>query len=144
MDGLRAGAARVTGAAKRKVAKTALQTAVDYHGVRNEGTDYILREAKRSSTWDPETQDSMLVKAGQSMDLVGVMLTIVIATVIGFVGLQVMAQTDSSAEFESGSSYDNASQELSGGIESTFALVDVVYITLFLGLIIGALLFLRR
>lgn len=88
--------------------------------------------------------DGPVAKVGQSVDVVGVMLTIVVAAVVGYVGLVVMSDTEDTTSFTSNSAFDNASTNLTSGVETSFSLIEVVFITLMLALIIGTLVGLRR
>ncbi|PSQ93560.1 MAG: hypothetical protein BRD52_00985 [Bacteroidetes bacterium SW_4_67_19] len=111
--------------------------------MRSQGPRAGARQALDSSV--RETGDGgLLVRAGQSVDLVGVMLTITVAAVVGYVGLSVMSTTEDTADFTSGSAFDNASTSLTSGIESAFSLAEVVFIVLLLGVIITILVTLRR
>jgi hypothetical protein len=138
---LQRGRDRVT----RTVMDRLIQAQLDATGVRQDGTDYVVDEAKYAVDYDEEqaTTARSLV-AGQDRDLIGTMLTVIIAAVIGFAGLVVMSRTESTTSFESNSAFDNSSQSLSGGVETFFSMVEVVFIAIVLSLIIGALLFLRR
>lgn len=130
---------------KTAALETLIQSQLDATGVKEDGMGYVVEEAKREVDYDDEldtTARSMV--AGQDRDLVGVMLTVIVAAVIGYAGLVVMSRTENTAEFDSNSEFQNSSNSLSGGIETFFSMVEVVFIAIVLGLIIGALLFLRR
>lgn len=117
---------------------------VQTHGVRGwferEKQALRARQARRRR----ET-DSRLMRAGQALgdNLVNVVLVIVIASVIGYVGISVMSTTNETVDVEANSAFDNASTSLTTGTETAFSLVEVVYIVLLLGIIVGALVFLR-
>jgi len=104
-----------------------------------EGVSQALDSNVRSAD-----EGGLMARAGQSADLVGVMLTVTVAAVIGYIGLQVMSTTEQSSEFQQGSEFDNASQSLTAGVESAFSLAEVVFIVLLLGVIITVLVTLRR
>jgi len=94
--------------------------------------------------------DGLMARAGQSADIVGVMITITIAAVIGYIGLQVASTTENSAGFDTSkdpanrTAFENSSQNLTAGLESAFSLAEVVFIVLLLGVIIAVLVTLRR
>jgi hypothetical protein len=138
---LQRGKDRVT----RSVMETAIQSQLDATGLQQDGLEYAVEEAKREVDYDEEqATTARTLVAGQDRDLIGTMLTVIIAAVIGFAGLVVMSRTESTTSFESNSAFDNSSQSLSGGVETFFSMVEVVFIAIVLSLIIGALLFLRR
>jgi len=97
---------------------------------------------RRSRSIDPDA--NALIRAGQASDqLINVMLAIVIAAVIGYVGVKATAETDSSVDVESGSAFDNSTDALTSGFESAMSLTEVVFIVLMLGVIVTALVVLR-
>lgn len=99
-----------------------------------------LDDAHRATDYS----DNRLVRAGQLGDnLVNVMLVIVIAGVIGYVGIKVTSETEDSIEVGDNTAFDNASSSLTGGLETSFGLVEVVFIVLMLAIIVGALVVLR-
>jgi len=90
------------------------------------------------------TGHTRTARAGQDMNLVSTMIAIVVAATIGYVGLTVMSTTESTTDFNDGSAFDNASGSLTSGVETTYSLVEVVFIAILLGLVVGALVTLRR
>jgi hypothetical protein len=137
--------ARAAGRVKRTAMDRLIQAQLDATGVREDGPGYVVAEAKREVGYESDRETTVRsLAAGQDRDLVGVMLTVIVAAVIGYAGLVVMSRTENTAEFDSNSEFQNSSNSLSGGIETFFSMVEVVFIAIVLGLIIGALLFLRR
>jgi hypothetical protein len=98
--------------------------------------------AKDMADYDPDATG--LARAGQSVDIVGTVLALIVVGVISYVGLMVMSETQSSTELESGSEFNNASGDLTSGVATAFGLMEVVFIVLLLSVIIGVLVGLRR
>lgn len=107
------------------------------------------RRAKRKAA-TPDPDAPLAVRVGQNVDVVGVILTIIVAAVVGYVGLIVGSDTEDATGFntsqnaENQTAFENSSESLTGGIETSYSLVEVVFITLMLALIIGTLVGLRR
>lgn len=76
--------------------------------------------------------------------LINTMLLVIVASVIGLVGLVVLSKTDDVVSFEANSAFNNSSESLKAGVSTFFSLIEVVYISLMLALVIGALLVLQR
>jgi len=72
----------------------------------------------------------------QATDLPGVLLALVIAGVIGFVGVFVMSEVSSETSLTSGDPLYNASESMEGAIESAFSLVGIAFIVLILSVVI--------
>jgi len=70
------------------------------------------------------------------MDLPSVMIILVIAGVVGFVGLQVMSTVISTTQLQSGDPLYNASQSLETSINDAWGLVGVAFIVVILAVII--------
>lgn len=70
------------------------------------------------------------------MDLPGVMIVLVIAGVVGFVGLQVMSTVIDTTSLQSGDPLYNASQSLETSINDAWGLVGVAFIVVILAVII--------
>jgi hypothetical protein len=140
---VRATVGRAGSRLKRSYLRALAQAFHDKSQFEDRGAEYVRQEA--TPDYEPDGAVQTLKYAGQmGGDLVGVVLSITIAAVIGYVGLSVLSSTENSTDFEQDSNFDNASNELSGGIESAFSLMDVVFIALMLGIIVSALLFLRQ
>lgn len=69
-------------------------------------------------------------------DLPGVMIVLVVAGVVGFIGLQVMSTTIDTAGLASGDPLYNASQALVEAIDSAWGLVGVAFIVVILAVIV--------
>jgi hypothetical protein len=80
----------------------------------------------------------------QQLDLVGAILTVIIAGATAFAGINVMSSIYGSMSLASGDPFYDASESLEGGIETFFTQLPTVFIVLALVLIIGYLTLLRR
>lgn len=94
-------------------------------------------EAITRSQWDP--QASGLKRAGQGGQVVSIVVTLVVAAVIAYIGLIILSDVQETGSFESGSTFENSSTSLLSGVESVYGLMPVVFIALFVGVIIAAL-----
>jgi H+/Cl- antiporter ClcA len=75
--------------------------------------------------------------SGQNrMDLPGVMIVLVIAGVVGFIGLQVMSSTIDTTTLSNGDPLYNASQSLQTSIEEAWSLVGTAFIVVILAVIV--------
>lgn len=112
-------------------------------GVKNHGLrEFISREMDRFT--HDSYSDSRLRAAGQrGSDVVNVMLVIVIASVVGYVGIKATSETEDSIEVTAGTEFDNASNSITSGFSSAMDLTEVVFIVLMLGIIIAVLVGLR-
>lgn len=72
----------------------------------------------------------------QGMDLPGVMIVLVIAGVVGFVGLQVMSTVIDTTSLTSSDPLYNASQSLETSINDAWGLIGVAFIVVILAVII--------
>ena len=85
-----------------------------------------------------------VLRTGQTGDrLIGVMLVIVIAAAIGFVGVDVTSEIDDSIDVTAGSNFDDAKSNISGGFTDAMGLTDIVFIVLMFSVILSALLAFR-
>lgn len=73
---------------------------------------------------------------GGRMDLPGVMIVLVIAGVVGFVGLQVMSTVIDTTALASGDPLYNASTSLQSSVNDAWGLVGVAFIVVILAVII--------
>jgi len=80
----------------------------------------------------------------QQLDLVGAILTVVIAGVTAFAGISVMSSVTGTLSLASGDPFYQASQDLQGGVEAFFTNLPTVFTVLALVLIISYLVLLRR
>lgn len=69
-------------------------------------------------------------------DLPGVMILLVIAGVVGFVGLQVMSTVIGTTSLQSGDPLYNASESLETAVNDAWGLVGVAFIVVILAVII--------
>jgi len=104
--------------------------------------EFLMSYARDNYSPDPEA--GVVKRAGQQGGLVGTVLGITIAAVVAYVGITVMSKTESTAEYNDGSAFDNASGSVTSGVEGAMGLLEVVFIVLLLSLIVGALVGLRR
>jgi len=98
--------------------------------------------------------DSLFDGLKQRLDLVAVMITVIIAGATGYVGIQIMNTTvetgtgdadPSVAEDDpaNATGFDNASLDLTDGLESFFSQLGTVFVVIVLVVIIGYLMLLR-
>lgn len=69
-------------------------------------------------------------------DLPGVAIVLVIAGVVGFVGLQVMSTVVETTQLQSGDAFYNASNSLQNAVNNAWGLFGVAFIVLILSVII--------
>ena len=75
--------------------------------------------------------------SGQArQDLPGVMIVLVIAGVVGFVGLNVMSNVISTTNLASGDPLYTAQQDLQSSINNAWAMIGVAFIVVILSVII--------
>jgi len=86
----------------------------------------------------------------QSMDLVSVMLTVIIAGVVGYVGIDIMSNTAESGAVDGYSSdtannteFQNATLDLQNGLDQFFSQLGTVFVVIVLVVVIGYLTLLR-
>jgi len=90
-----------------------------------------------------KTGSATLARAGQRVDVVGAVLSLIIVTVIAYVGLDVIGEVDQSTDVSGSTELQNASQDLDSGVESAFGLMGVVFLVILLSVVIGLFLGLR-
>jgi len=94
--------------------------------------------------------DTVRESLHQQMDLVGAILTVVIAGAAAYAGINVMSSVGSSMSLSPGGPnttadpFYNASQALEGGIDSFFTQLPTVFVVIALVLIISYLTILRQ
>lgn len=91
-----------------------------------------------------KTGSATLARAGQRVDVVGAVLSLIIVAVIAYVGLDVIAEVETNTDVEGNSNLSNASKDLDSGVEGAFSLLGVVFLVILLAVIIGLFLGLRR
>lgn len=79
----------------------------------------------------------------QRLDLVAVMITVIIAGVVGYVGINIMSNTRQSTSLDENDTFYGASQNLSDGLSSFFSQIGTVFIVIVLVVVIGYLMLLR-
>lgn len=113
------------------------------HGQTTESTEVLPGAKNLARSEVKQDADTMIGRAGQDVNLVGVMLTIGIAAVVGYAVIFASSETESSIDVTANSGFDNASTSLTSGLESAFSLVEVAFIALILVVVIGAFLLLQ-
>lgn len=86
---------------------------------------------------------SLITRLGQQLDLVAVMITLVIAGVVGFVGINVMSNTQETTALQQGDSFYNASQDLTEAISNAWGQLGTVFTVIILVVIVSYLVVLR-
>jgi hypothetical protein len=84
-----------------------------------------------------------LGRLGQQLDLVAVMITLTIAGVVGFVGINVMNSTRETTALNEGDSFYNASQSLTEAVSNTWGQLGTVFTVIVLVVIVSYLTLLR-
>lgn len=86
----------------------------------------------------------------QRLDLVAVMVTVIIAGVVGYVGIQIMQNTHDTAGLNydatdkaNNTGFENASNDLTLGLEDFFGNLGTVFVVIVLVVVIGYLMLLR-
>jgi hypothetical protein len=97
------------------------------------------------------TGSSLVARAGQRVDVVGAVLTLVIVAVIAYVGLDVVGEVEDSTSIsgkdndpQNRSELANASVSLDQGLEGAFGIMGVVFLVILLAVIIGLFVGLRQ
>lgn len=80
--------------------------------------------------------DAAQMGGGGRMDLPSVMIVLVIAAVVGFVGLQVMSTVISTTSLEESDPLYNASESLQQAVVDAWGLIAVAFIVVILSVII--------
>jgi len=70
------------------------------------------------------------------MDLPGVMITLVVAGVVGFIGIEVMSTVIDTTALSSGDPLYNASESLQTSVNDAWGLVGVAFIVVILAVIV--------
>jgi hypothetical protein len=86
----------------------------------------------------------------QRLDLVSVMITVIIAGAVGYVGINIMSNTAESgglagyaSDTSNNTQWQNTTLELQNGLESFFSQLGTVFVVIVLVVIIGYLMLLR-
>jgi ABC-type multidrug transport system permease subunit len=83
-------------------------------------------------------------QTGGGMDLPGVMIVLVVAGTIGFIGIQVMSTVIDTTQLDSSDPLYNASQSLQSSVNDAWSLVGVAFIVVILAVIVVYLYGVRR
>jgi uncharacterized protein YceK len=95
--------------------------------------------------WPPTVARNMLdqldklmddTKAQGQQDLPGVMIVLVVAGVVGFIGLNVMSSVVETTGLSSGDPFYNASTSLQDSVNQAWGLIGVAFIVVILSVII--------
>jgi len=81
-------------------------------------------------------EDKSAQMGGGGMDLPSVMIVLVIAAVVGFVGLQVMSTVIDSAGLQQGDPLYNSSESLQDAVNNAWSLIGVTFLVVILSVII--------
>lgn len=84
-----------------------------------------------------------LSRLGQQLDLVAVMITLTIAGVVGFVGINVMNSTRETTALSEGDAFYNASQDLTDAVGNAWGQLGTVFTVIILVVIVSYLTLLR-
>jgi len=79
----------------------------------------------------------------QQLDLVAVMITVIIAGVVGYVGINIMSNTQQTTGLSSGDPFYQSQGNLTDGLQSFFSQLGTVFIVIVLVVVIGYLMLLR-
>jgi ammonia channel protein AmtB len=79
----------------------------------------------------------------QRLDLVAVMVTVIIAGVVGYVGINIMSNTEQTTGLQSGDPFYNSQTNLTDGLQSFFSQLSTVFVVIVLVVVIGYLMLLR-
>jgi ammonia channel protein AmtB len=86
----------------------------------------------------------------QRLDLVAVMITVIIAGVVGYVGISIMSNTsqssglgDYTADTANNTQWQNTTLNLHDGLNQFFSQIQTVFVVIVLTVVIGYLMLLR-
>lgn len=79
----------------------------------------------------------------QRLDLVAVMITVIIAGVVGYVGINIMSNTEETTGLQSGDPFYDSQTNLTDGLQSFFSQLSTVFVVIVLVVVIGYLMLLR-
>lgn len=85
-----------------------------------------------------ELKQFVTANRGQTggMDLPGVMITLVVAGTVGFIGLEVMSTVIDTTALSSGDPLYNASESLQTSVNDAWSLIGVAFIVVILAVIV--------
>jgi ammonia channel protein AmtB len=87
---------------------------------------------------------SKIAALRQRLDLVAVMITVIIAGVVGYVGINIMSNTQESTNLTSTDPFYDSQQNLTDGLQQFFSQLGTVFTVIVLVVIIAYLMLLRR
>ena len=79
----------------------------------------------------------------QRLDLVAVMITVIIAGVVGYVGINIMSNTQESTDLADGDPFYDSQTNLTDGLQQFFSQLSTVFVVIVLVVVIGYLMLLR-
>jgi len=79
----------------------------------------------------------------QNLDLVAVMITVIIAGVVGYVGINIMSNTEQSTGLSAGDPFYDSQTNLTDGLQQFFSQLQTVFVVIVLVVVIGYLMLLR-
>lgn len=79
----------------------------------------------------------------QRLDLVAVMITVIIAGVVGYVGINIMSNTEQSTGLADGDPFYDSQNNLTDGLQQFFSQLQTVFVVIVLVVVIGYLMLLR-
>lgn len=91
----------------------------------------------------PACSMSKISALRQRLDLVAVMITVIIAGVVGYVGINIMSNTQESTNLADGDAFYTSQQNLTDGLQSFFEQLGTVFTVIVLVVIIAYLMLLR-
>jgi hypothetical protein len=79
----------------------------------------------------------------QNFDLVAVMITVIIAGVVAYVGINIMSNTQESTNISSGDPFYTSQEDLTQGLQQFFSQLETVFVVIVLVVVISYLMMLR-
>jgi ammonia channel protein AmtB len=86
---------------------------------------------------------SRMTALRQRLDLVAVMITVIIAGVVGYVGINIMSNTEQSTGLADGDPFYDSQNNLTDGLQQFFSQLQTVFVVIVLVVVIGYLMLLR-
>lgn len=79
----------------------------------------------------------------QNFDLVAVMITVIIAGVVAYVGVNIMSNTQESTNISEGDPFYQSQTDLTSGLQQFFGQLETVFVVIVLVVVISYLMMLR-
>ena len=79
----------------------------------------------------------------QNFDLVAVMITVIIAGVVAYVGVNIMSNTQESTNISQGDPFYQSQTDLTEGLQQFFSQLETVFVVIVLVVVISYLMMLR-